>query len=65
MGLFRKKCAYCKKKIEKGRELLKDVKVPEFVGTRPKIFCSEGHFEMYKKEVNEKSKCGSGGGCCG
>ncbi len=65
MSFLKKKCAYCKDKIDKGKELVKDVKVPEFVGTRPKHFCSEEHARKYQEQINEKSKCEKGGSCCG
>ncbi len=62
MSLFRKKCGYCKKKIEKGKEFLRDVKDPVFVGTKEKVFCCSGHADSYEGEVNNAKKCG---GCCG
>ena len=64
MGLLKSKCEYCKMKIEKGKEVFKDVKIPEFVGTRKKSFCCSEHAESYQKEILEKPKK-SGGGCCG
>lgn len=63
MELFKKKCEYCKKKIEKGKEVFKDVKDPVFVGTREKAFCCSEHANSYIGEVNNTKKCGSG--CCG
>jgi len=63
MSLFGKKCEYCNKKIEKGKEIVKDVKLPEFVGTRPKNFCCQEHAENYVLEMGNKKKSG-GGGCC-
>ena len=63
MGLLKSKCGYCKVRIEKGKEFFKDVKVPEFVGTRRKPFCCSEHAENYQKEILEKPKK-SGGGCC-
>lgn len=66
MNLFKKKCEYCRKKIDKGKEVEKDVKIPGFVGTRPKNFCCEEHSEEYGKELEEYlKKPKSGGGCCG
>ena len=62
MGLFRKKCRYCKKKIEKGQETFRDVKDPIFVGTRQKAFCCSEHADNYEYEVKNAKKCGSG--CC-
>jgi hypothetical protein len=64
MSLFRKKCAYCGEKIEKGNELFKDVKDPAFVGTRKKAFCCSEHAKDYEESLS-KSCCGSGGSCCG
>jgi len=65
MGLFKKKCEYCKKKIEKGEEVFRDIKDPAFVGTREKAFCSEEHADSYEAEAGDSEGCGSGGGCCG
>ncbi len=67
MGLFRKKCEYCKKKIEKGQEIFKDVKNPISVGTKQKAFCCSKHAENYIKEMEEYLEIckNKGGGCCG
>jgi len=65
MGLFRKRCEYCKKRIEKGEEVFRDVKDPVFIGTREKAFCSEEHADSYEEESCNTGKCKSGGGCCG
>jgi ribosomal protein L24E len=51
MDLFKKKCKYCGSKIEKGKEVLREVKVPEFTGTRLMPFCSEEHAELYEKHI--------------
>lgn len=66
MSLFRKKCEYCKKKIEKGKEIFRNVKIPGFIGIRERAFCSQEHVNSYEKEIEEhakNSKCGSS--CCG
>ena len=63
MSLLRKKCEYCKRKIEKGEETLRSVKDPVFVGTREKAFCCSEHADDYEKEVLNAKK--SSGGCCG
>ena len=63
MSLFKKKCEYCKRKIEKGRELLRNVKDPVFIGTREKAFCCPEHADKYEEEVFNAEK--GGGGCCG
>ena len=66
MSLFKKKCGYCREKIEKGKEIEKDVKVPGFIGTKEKAFCCSGHGEKYEKEVEEHMKKPmKGGSCCG
>jgi len=65
MGLFKKKCEYCREKIDKDGEIRKDVKVPGFVGTRQKVFCSDGHANNYEKEVEEHCKKSKGASCCG
>lgn len=67
MSLFKKKCEYCRNKIDKDKEIKKNVKIPDFVGTHPKNFCSEEHADNYEKELeehlNNSKKCG--GSCCG
>ncbi len=67
MNLFKKKCEYCKAKINKGEEISRDVKVPGFIGTYPKYFCCSEHVINYEKEVDEylKNSKGKGGSCCG
>ena len=66
MTVFRKKCGYCAKKIDKDREVFKDVKVPGFIGTRQKAFCCSEHADSYEEEMEEymknSKKCGSS--CC-
>lgn len=66
MGLFKKKCVYCKKKIDRGKEVLRDVKDPVFVGTKPKSFCCEIHADSYEREITEymKNKKSCRSGCC-
>ncbi len=51
MGLFKKRCVYCNKKINQGDEVWEEVKVPEFKGIHLQPFCSEVHAEFYKKNV--------------
>ena len=51
MNLFKKKCAYCGNKIEKGEGVLEEVKVPELTGTHLRTFCSREHAELYKKNI--------------
>lgn len=66
MSLLKKKCEYCRKKIKKGKEVLKDVKVPGFIGTREKAFCCSEHSSTYEREVEEHlKKPKQGGSCCG
>ncbi len=66
MSLLKKKCEYCGKKVEKGKEVSKDVKVPGLIGTREKAFCCSKHANKYEKELEEYlKKPKSGGGCCG
>ncbi len=52
MNLFKKKCAYCGVKTEKGEEIFEKVKVPEFSGACLRTFCSKEHAELYKKNIN-------------
>lgn len=51
MGLFKKKCALCGEKIEKGKELIRKVKVPEFTGFRDMSFCSKKHAQQYDQYI--------------
>lgn len=62
MGLFRKKCEYCKSKIDRGKEIFRDVKDPVFIGTKEKSFCSFDHADYYEEESMNAKK--SSGGCC-
>ncbi len=50
MGLLKKKCAYCKKRIEKGKEIFAEVIIPEFINSKMKTFCSQEHYENYLEE---------------
>ncbi|PIO07349.1 hypothetical protein COU59_03415 [Candidatus Pacearchaeota archaeon CG10_big_fil_rev_8_21_14_0_10_34_12] len=67
MSLLKKKCAYCGNKIDRGREVFRDVKIIGFVGTKRKPFISKEHADSYEKEIEEylknQKKCG--GSCCG
>lgn len=66
MELFSKKCEYCRTKIEKGKEIKKDIKIPGYIGTYPKNFCSEEHAKRYEQELEEYTKKPRrSGGCCG
>ncbi|MBI4447762.1 hypothetical protein HY643_02185 [Candidatus Woesearchaeota archaeon] len=66
MGLFSKKCAYCRNKIEKGKEIKRDVKVPGYIGTHSNNFCCEEHVNKYEQEMEEYTKKSKkSGGCCG
>jgi len=51
MDLFKKKCAYCGEKINKGDEIFEKVKVPEFKNKVKKSFCSKEHAELYQKNI--------------
>jgi len=48
---FRKTCEFCGEKIKKGREVIAEVKVPEFKGFIERAFCSCEHAERYSLEV--------------
>lgn len=43
MSLFKKRCAYCHIKIEKGEEIVSEIKLPQFIEPKIKNFCSEEH----------------------
>lgn len=64
MSLFKKKCEYCKEKIDKGKEIFRNVKDTVFIGTKQRAFCCGEHADSYEKEVKDCCK-GSKGGCCG
>ena len=66
MGLFAKKCEYCRTKIAKGKEVKKDVKIPGYIGTHSKNFCCEEHIDKYGLEMEDymKRPRKSSGGCC-
>jgi hypothetical protein len=49
--LFRQKCEYCGEKIDRGKEIVAEVKVPEFKGMRDMPFCSCEHVDKYWEEV--------------
>ena len=49
--LFKKKCMYCGKKIEKGKEIWRYVKLPELTVLKIKPFCSKEHAELFELNV--------------
>ena len=51
MNLIRKKCGYCKAKVNKEKEVFRNVKNPAFVGTKKKAFCCSKHANSYEKEI--------------
>jgi len=60
MSLFKKKCAYCNKKIEKGQKITALVKVPHLKDKVIRSFCTEEHAEFYKRYVKgtpSKNSC--------
>lgn len=66
MSLFKKKCEYCRKKIEKGTEHFEEVTVPGYVGTFKKAFCCRTHVNKYGLDIEEYlKKPRARGGCCG
>ncbi len=65
IGLFKKKCTYCREKIEKEQEEFREVKIPGYVGTFNKPFCSKEHANKYEEEIRNIPQSKSGGGCCG
>ncbi len=65
MGLFRKTCIYCRKKIDNGTEEFRVVKVPGYVGTFNKPFCCKEHADKYQEELCKRPQQKSRGGCCG
>ena len=60
MSFFKKKCAYCGIKIEKGEEVFEEVKIPEFKDKVIRAFCSEEHVDLYEKCIKgtpSRSSC--------
>lgn len=53
---FRKKCEFCKKDIEKGREIKEKVEVYGRIGKWEKNFCSEECLEKYIQATSELMK---------
>ncbi len=64
MSLFKKRCMYCREKIEKGQEKFAEVKILGYVGTFNKPFCSDEHISKYKEEMKNMPK-GKSRSCCG
>ena len=64
MGIFKKNCEYCRKKITKGEETIREVKALGFVGTKKKAFCCSDHADGYEKELEGHLKKPKKGGCC-
>ncbi len=65
MLLFKKKCEYCRTKIETSTLVKRNVKVPGYVGTFEKSFCSEAHADAHEEELENKQNASKGcGGCC-
>jgi hypothetical protein len=50
MKLFKSKCAHCKTKLEEGKELKREVKIPQFLEPRIKNFCTEEHYQQFLVE---------------
>ncbi len=51
MILFKKKCNYCKEKIEKGDEVWMEVKIPEFINKVRCVFCCMEHANLYVQNI--------------
>jgi len=51
-----KKCEYCKREIDKGREISENVEVYGRTDKPKKHFCSEQHLELYKKRTEQLMK---------
>lgn len=64
MSLFRKRCMYCREKIENGQEEFAEIKIIGYVGSFKKPFCCEEHISKYKEQVKDMSKR-KGSCCCG
>lgn len=64
MGLFRKRCVYCREMIEKGHEKFAEVKIIGYVGTFNKPFCCDEHIIAYQEEIKNAAKK-KGSCCCG
>lgn len=54
--IFKKECAFCKKRIEKGKGLKEKIEVYGRVGLWKKDFCSGECLEKYKEATAELMK---------
>ena len=54
--LFKKECAFCRKKIEKGRGITEKVEVYGRLGEWKKSFCSEDCLEKYRLATEQLMK---------
>jgi len=52
-GLFKKKCEYCKKVLDKNKTVRRKVKVPEFIEMKERNFCCGKHAKIYDQAVRE------------
>ena len=50
-NLFKKKCEYCNKVLNKNGTVKRKVKVPEFVEMKERNFCCDKHAKKYDKAV--------------
>ncbi len=64
LAIFRKKCEYCRGKIEPNGVVKRNVKIPGYVGTFEKTFCSEEHADAYEEELENKQNASKKCGCC-
>ncbi len=64
MLLFKKKCEYCRAKIEANIVVKRNVKVPGYTGTFEKAFYSEKHADAYEEELENKQSIDKKCRCC-
>jgi hypothetical protein len=50
MKLFKKRCAHCHVKLDEGKEIFAEVKLPQFIDSKVKTFCNEEHHKTYLME---------------
>lgn len=65
MVLFKKKCGFCNKRIEKGKEFFKEVKDPVYTEKITKAFCCSGCAKHYEEKTQDNCCGNKDGGCCG
>ena len=62
MKIFKSRCTYSRLKIERGKEIFSEIKIPEFKEKKKRPFCCKEHIKLYELEMENKKSCNKG--CC-